>query len=64
MALITHPPEIPNPHGLSVHNPLPKFWSDRERNIEERNKIAQGLKDKETWHLYHKKLPLGYIPLA
>jgi hypothetical protein len=38
--------------------------SDRERYIEERNRIALGLKDKETWHLYHKKLPLSYIPLA
>ena len=31
-ALITHPDQLlPNPNGLSVHDPRPKFWSDRER---------------------------------
>jgi len=64
MALITHPPEIPNPGGISIHNPRPKFWSDRERYVEERTKIAEGLADKETWAMYHKKLPLGHVPLA
>ena len=36
MKLRTHPPEIPNPGGLSVHNPRPKFWSDRERYFKEK----------------------------
>ena len=26
--------------------------------------MADGLKDKETWQLYHKKLPLRHVPLA
>ena len=33
-ALITHPDQLlPNPNGLSVHNPRPKFWSERERLV-------------------------------
>lgn len=31
MALRTHPPEVPNPGHISVHDTLPKFWSDRDR---------------------------------
>ena len=30
-----HPPAIPNPNGISVHNPLPKFLSDRERKLKD-----------------------------
>jgi len=47
------PPTIDNPKGLSVHNQLPKFLSDRQRQLDERKIIADGLKDKETWHAYH-----------
>jgi hypothetical protein len=43
---------------------LPKFWSEKHQRAEERIKIAEGLKDKVTWNLYHKKLPLGHISLA
>lgn len=64
MKLRTHPPEIPNPGGLSVHNPRPKFWSDRERYFQEKKQIEDGLADKEKWAMYHKKLPLGHVPLA
>lgn len=58
------PPTIDNPKGLSVHNQLPKFLSDRQRQLDERKIIADGLKDKETWHAYHKILPMKNIPLA
>jgi len=64
MKLITHPPECPNPGAISVHNPKPKFWSDRERNLSNKKTVAEGLQGKETWHLYHKILPPGHIPLA
>ena len=64
MKLITHPPEIPNPGAISVHNPRPKFWNDRDRYLNEKQRIADGLAGLETWDLYHKKLPLGHIPLA
>lgn len=64
MALRTHPPEVPNPGHISEHNPKPKFWSDRARAEEERQTIAKGLDGKETWDMYHKKLPLGHVPLA
>ena len=43
---------------------LPKFWSEKYNLAEERLKIAEGLKGKATWNLYHKKLPLGHVPLA
>jgi hypothetical protein len=64
MALRTHPPEVPNPGHISEHNPKPRFWSDRARAEEERQTIAKGLDGKEIWDLYHKKLPLGHVPLA
>lgn len=62
--LKTHPEEMVNPNGVAEHNPLPNFWSDRQRAAEERLKVAEGLKDKAVWDLYHKKLPLGHVPLA
>jgi len=32
--------------------------------LEEKQKIAEGLQDKETWHAYHKILPSKHVPLA
>ena len=29
-ALISHPDPMPNPGGISYHNPLPKFWAEKE----------------------------------
>jgi hypothetical protein len=31
---LKNPPPIDNPNNLSVHNPLPKFISDRERKLQ------------------------------
>jgi hypothetical protein len=53
-----------DPHGLSAHNPLPKFWADKEQLLTERANVAEGLAGKQEWHLYHKKLPLTHVPLA
>lgn len=53
-----------NAGGVQELEPLPKFWSEKYNIAAERLKIAEGLKDKATWNLYHKKLPLGHIPLA
>lgn len=53
-----------NEGGISENDPLPKFWSEKSTLAQERLKIAEGLKDKATWHTYHKKLPLGHTPLA
>ena len=64
MALRTHPPEVPNPGHISDYDKLPRFWSDRERKFQARDTVAEGLAGKETWDMYHKKLPLGHVPLA
>jgi len=32
--------------------------------LAEKERIANGLKDKKEWHLYHKKLPMTHVPLA
>lgn len=64
MALLTHPPQIPNPGRIAVQNPLPKFWNDRDRYVAERTRVAEGLKGKTPWDLYHKKLPLGHVQMA
>lgn len=53
-----------NAGGIVELQPLPNFWGEKHRMAEERFKIAEGLKDKASWHLYHKKLPLGHVPLA
>ena len=53
-----------NAAGVSEHNLLPRFWSDKERLAQERAKIAEGLSGKAKWELYHKKLPLLHIPIA
>lgn len=62
--LLEHPDQIPNPGGISEHNPRPKFWADRERMLKEKQTIAEGLAGKPEWHMYHKKLPLGHEPMA
>jgi hypothetical protein len=38
--------------------------NDRERKLKDRQTEADGLKDKETWHAYHKILPMKHVPLA
>ena len=64
-ALKTHPDQLlPNPHGLSVHNPRPKFWSERERLLEERAAITKGLEGTAKWEQYHKKLPQKHEAIA
>ena len=55
---------LENPHGLSVHNTKAKYHIERENMLNEKAKIAKGLEGKEDWALYHKKLPMGHIPLA
>ena len=64
MKLLTHPEECPNIGNISVNNPKPEFWNTRARYQKNKEVIAKGLADKETWDLYHKKLPLGHVPLA
>jgi hypothetical protein len=59
-----HPQPMVNADRVQELEPLPKFWSEKYNLAEERLKIAEGLKGKATWNLYHKKLPLGHVPLA
>ena len=61
---LKNPPPIENPNNLSVHNPLPRFISDKERARYAKQKEAEGLQDKEKWEAYHKILPMKHVPLA
>lgn len=64
MKLLTHPPEIPNAGGIAIYSLKPKFWNERDRYHQEKKRVADGLAGRETWDLYHKKLPLKHVPLA
>lgn len=64
-ALITHPDQLlPNPKGLSDHNKVAEYHNTRVRQLAEKERIANGLKDKTEWHMYHKKLPMKHVPFA
>ena len=62
--MISHPEAISNPGAVSEHNPLPKFWQEKEMKAKLKKEIKDGLEGKDEWHMYHKKLPLRHVPLA
>ncbi len=65
MQLRTHPDQLlPNPHGLSEHNKVAEYHNTRARMVAERERVAEGLRGKADWHMYHKKLPMKHVPLA
>jgi len=43
---------------------LPRFLDDKEQKKQLKKEMTEGLKDKQEWALYHKKLPGKHVPLA
>ena len=62
--LITHPEPLNNPGHISVNCTLPRFLDDKEQKKQLKKEMTEGLKDKQEWALYHKKLPGKHVPLA
>lgn len=62
--LASLPAPIENPGFKSVHNTLPKYISEKEAKVKAKLQIAEGLKGKKSFELYHKKLPLNHVNIA